>query len=154
MKIIIDEDVDELEIYIKCKEVTPEILILQSQIKDILNININTIKKEIKVKKDNVEYYIELKDVLFFESYGREIVMHTANDYFSIKHKLYELEELLPKTFIRVAKSTIVNGKMIYSVNKNLVSTGTIAFKNSNKQASISRGYYKMFTERMEEVRR
>lgn len=149
MKIIIDEDVEELEIYIKCKEITPEIIALQSKIKELANI-----KNEIKAKKNDKEYYIELCEVLFFESFGREIIMHTKNDSFVIKSKLYELEDMLPKTFIRVAKSTIVNAKLIYSVNKSLVSNGIIEFKNSDKQAVISRGYYKVFNERMDEVRR
>lgn len=149
MKIIVDEDAEELEIYIKCKEITPYVLALQSKIKSIANI-----KNEIKAKKDDKEYYIELNEVLFFESYGREIVMHTKNDSFVLKSKLYELEEMLPNTFIRIAKSTIVNTKLIYAVNKSLVLNGVIEFKNSDKQATISRGYYKVFNERMDEVRR
>ncbi len=152
MKIIIDEEAEELEIHIRCKEITPEILALQSKIKQIANIE-NT-QNEIRAKKDDKEYYIEIRDILFFESFGREIIMHTQNDSFTIKSKLYELEDMLPKTFIRVAKSTIVNAKLIYSVNKNLVSNGIIEFKDSNKQAVISRGYYKVFNERMDEVRR
>lgn len=149
MKIIIDEDLEELEVYIKCKEITPEILVLQSKIKEWANI-----KNEIKAKKDDKEYYIELREVLFFESFGREIIMHTKADSFTIKSKLYELEDMLPKSFIRVAKSTIVNAKLVYSVNKSLVSSGVIEFKHSDKQAIISRGYYKVFNERMDEVRR
>lgn len=154
MKIVIDEDAEELEVRITCKEVTEEVLALKNKIQEFLNIGANGIKREIKAKKNNKEYYIELKDVLFFESYDREVIMHTANDCFSANYRLYELERLLPITFIRVAKSTIVNAKMVYDVSKNLVSSGTIEFKNSDKQAPVSRGYYKVFIERMEEVRR
>lgn len=154
MKIIIDKDVEELEVCITCKEMNEAVLVLKDKIQEFLDIDASSIRREIKAKKNNKEYYIELKDVLFFESYGREVIMHTADDCFSINYRLYELEGLLPITFIRVAKSTIVNAKMVYAVSKNLVSSGTIEFKNSNKQAPVSRGYYKIFTERMEEVRR
>lgn len=149
MKIIIDDTIEELEIHIKCKEITSEVLELQKKIKEIASV-----KNEIRAKKDDKEYYIEVKDILFFESFGREVVMHTKDDSFTIKSKLYELEQQLPNTFIRVAKSTIVNAKLIYAVNKNLVSNGVIEFRNSKKEAMISRGYYKVFNERMDEVRR
>lgn len=150
MKVIInfDDDIDETEVVIKCKELTCEVLEIQKR----LSLN-NNISREIKAKKGEVEYYIDLNDVLFFESFGRIVVAHTRDDSFTIKDKLYELEEFLPKTFIRVSKSSIVNAKMIYAINKSLVSTGVIQFKNSMKETSVSRSYYKIFNERMNEVR-
>lgn len=150
MKVVIsiDEDIDDTVVHIQCNEITEEILQLQNKLKDQ-----STIIREIKAKKDEVEYYIPLDDVLFFESFGRVIVMHTKKDSFVIKDKLYELEVLLPNTFIRVSKSSIVNIKKIYAINKRFVSTGVIEFKDCDKDTSISRSYYKIFNERINEVR-
>lgn len=150
MKVLIslEENIDETEVVIKCKELTDEVLNIQKT----LCIN-HTINKVIKAKKEETEFFIELEDILFFEAFGRVIVAHTKEDSFTIKEKLYEVEQMVPRTFIRVSKSAIVNAKLIYSINKSLVSTGIIQFKNSKKETSVSRSYYKMFNERMDEVR-
>lgn len=92
--------------------------------------------------KDNQEFYFPLEDVLFFETEGEHIHAHTANDAYRIKFRLYELEELLPKDFIRASKSSIVNVRKIYSIARNMTSSSLIRFAGSHKQVYVSRYYY------------
>ena len=58
--------------------------------------------------------------------------------------KLYELEEILPRKFVRISKSSIVNSDKIYSIQKNLTASSLIEFKNTHKQIYVSRSYYKL----------
>lgn len=44
----------------------------------------------------------------------------TEDREFIVKHKLYELEELLPDHFVRVSKSTILNACKVYSITCSL----------------------------------
>lgn len=112
IKIEIDETTEEDEILIRCKE-------LNDTIKKIRKI-VSDIKKQTNLQfyKDNVEYYPSLDSVLFFETSGGNINAHTGDNFYQVKNKLYELEELLPDNFIRVSKSTILNVTHIYSLEK------------------------------------
>ncbi|MBQ5426779.1 MAG: LytTR family transcriptional regulator DNA-binding domain-containing protein, partial [Pseudobutyrivibrio sp.] len=79
--------------------------------------------------------------------------IHTAKSIYRIRQKLYELEEILPRDFIRVSKSTIVNTDLISSIKKNITGASEISFRNCTKQAYASRNYIKALIEIMDEKR-
>ena len=64
---------------------------------------------ELTYKKDNIEYYISLNEVLFFETEENNVFAHTLENVYQVKYKLYELEKILPGNFMRVSKSSILN---------------------------------------------
>ena len=97
------------------------------------------------------EFYFSLDEILFFETSDKYISAHTKNDVYEVKYKLYELENFLPKSFIRVSISTILNVNQIYSINHNITSSSTIEFENSHKQVYVSRFYKKELTDRLKE---
>lgn len=97
------------------------------------------------------EYYLNLNDILFFETEANSISAHTVSDIFYVKYKLYELENILPKNFIRVSKSTIVNINHVYSINRNITSSSVIEFSKTHKQVFVSRFYFKNLKEKMKE---
>ena len=103
--------------------------------------------------KGGTEYYLPLDSILFFETSPNGIDAHTAGDVFQTRHKLYELEALLPLRFIRVSKSTILNVDHIYSIDRSLTSAACIQFTQSHKQVYVSRSYYKALKIRIEERR-
>ncbi len=105
--------------------------------------------KKITFYKQNQEFYFPLEDVLFFETEGEHIFAHTANDAYRIKYRLYELEELLPKDFVRSSKSTIVNIRQIYSITRNLTSSSLVKFIGTHKQVYVSRYYYNELRQRL-----
>ena len=72
---------------------------------------------------------------------------------YQVKYKLYELEELLPRFFMRVSKSAILNTNHIYSINRNLTASSVVAFLNTHKQVYVSRYYYKPLISKLEEKR-
>jgi len=101
--------------------------------------------------KDNEEFYFPLDTVLFFETEGDDIYAHTANDAYRIKYRLYELEALLPRYFIRASKSAILNIRQIYSIAINIAASSLVKFKNSHKQVYVSRRYYAALRQRLNE---
>lgn len=103
--------------------------------------------------KGQVEYYLSLDDILFFETSDHHIHAHTKNDMYQIKYKLYELEEMLPGNFMRISKSTILNVKKIYAIHKTISSPCLIEFEDTHKQVYVSRHYYKPLKIRLEEKR-
>ena len=77
MKILIevDETIKDDEITIKCRELNNEILNLQMALTDILSQ-----KTKITFYKNNIEYYISLDNILFFETEEISINAHTLDN--------------------------------------------------------------------------
>lgn len=151
MKIRIEEDqsITENEIVIRCK-------VLDSDVKSIEEAILAILAKTepIVFYKDEMQYYMELDNVLFFETDQNTITAHTKDDVYKVKYKLYELEDLLPNSFIRISKSTILNINKIYSISRNLTSSSIIEFQNTHKKAYVSRHYYKQLNLRLLEGRK
>lgn len=149
MKVRIETDasLSENEIVIRCRETDEEALRLKNALIEAQR-RVNLI-----FYRDNKEFYLPLEDILFFEASGREADAHTAAQVYRTGKKLRELSEILPYYFIRASKSVIVNTKRIYSIERNITSASLVQFENSHKQIYVSRGYYKAFKERLEEIR-
>ena len=131
---ITDESADN-EVIIRCSHIDENVRKLQSYIQSL-----NTPK--IIFYKGQQEYFLPLEEILFFETDGEKVYAHTANDSFRVKYKLYELEELLPRTFTRASKGTIVNTAKIFAINRQLTSSSQVKFTNSHKTIYISRHYF------------
>lgn len=147
VRIEIDDSLEEDEVTIKCKELNQTIKKVQQSIS-----NISQMPKLIFYKND-IEYYLNLNDILFFETSENSVEAHTEKEVYKIKYRFYELEEILPNNFVRVSKSTILNVNQIYSINRNLTSSSLVQFYKSYKQVYVSRNYNKMLKQRLEERR-
>ena len=101
----------------------------------------------------DVQYFIPIKEIIFCESLDGHTVCHTKDKVLSSPYKLFELEKILSPTFCRASKSMLINCREVYSVRKNLAGPSEIAFRSTPKKAYLSRSYYKMFMERMNETR-
>ena len=142
IRIEMDNAIEEDEVIIRCSELTQEITKLQQLLSDALNQN-----RTLLCYQGEKEIFLSLEDILFFETEGCAVQVHTADDMYSISAKLYELEEMLPRYFARVSKSSILNTKKIYSITKNLSVSSIVEFQNSYKKVYVSRYYYKMLKE-------
>lgn len=150
MKIRIDisEEITEDEVIIKSSSLTPEIMQLQELIKQAMEK-----KNNIVFYKGDTRVYFPLEEILFFETDQDGISAHTASDCYQIKYRLYELEDLLPRYFMRISKSTILNTKKIFSIDKNIYASSSVTFRDTHKQVFVSRHYYKPLIELMEDRR-
>ncbi|MBE5874374.1 MAG: LytTR family transcriptional regulator [Lachnospiraceae bacterium] len=144
VKIEIASGVSEPEVLIRCERLDESVIALQNYILEQSHSS-----QVFMLRQGETEYYIPVKDILFFETEGRMIAAHTKDKLFEAEYKLYELEELLPPSFMRISKSTIVNMDYIYSITRNLTASSVIEFNGSKKTVLVSRGYYKALTERL-----
>ena len=140
---------DEDEVIIRCNKLDERVQKVFDTINDIAKGS-----KHLMLYKDNVDFYIPLESILFFETSDSCISAHTAASVYETTYRLYELEELLPGNFMRVSKSTIINLNHIYSISRNLTSSSTIQLRNTHKQVFVSRHYYKSLKQRLEEKRK
>lgn len=148
VKIEIIDGLTETEVLIRCGQLDESIVMLQNYIMDQGNG-----KRCLPLSRGDTEYYVPMEQIYFFETEGKEIYAHTADQLFQCPYKLYELEELLPGGFMRISKSTIANLDYIYSITRNLTASSVAEFKGSEKSVMVSRGYYKSVLERLRERR-
>ena len=148
MKVLIevDENITENEVVIKCNALNDQIQELQKMITMTA-----TKKQSFMAYKGETEFYLALEDILFFETGDNGIHVHTAADIYLVKSKLYELEFILPGSFMRVSKSAILNTNKVYSVTRNLTATSIVQFQNSAKQVYVSRYYIRALKNKLEE---
>lgn len=108
IKIELDEQLQEGEIIIRANSLNQKVLDIQKTLYDL-----SKYQQTIVFYQGDRSYYLPLEDILFFETDGKEILAHTIDQMYTIKYRLYELEEILPGYFMRVSKSTILNIKRI-----------------------------------------
>ncbi len=149
VRIDIQSNLEEDEIVIRCASINETILQIQNLIS-----NFGRNEKSLILLKGDTEYFIPQEQILFFETESKTVVAHTAEKMYETQYKLYELEEILPRYFMRISKSTIVNLNQIYSITRNLTASSKVEFYDSIKKVYVSRNYYKALIDQMDEKRR
>lgn len=149
VRVELDGDIIEDEIVIRCQVINEEIERLQKTLTDLTTKNQN-----FTFYKGGKEYYLPLEEILFFETEEKVVIAHTKDDMYQVKYRLYELEDFLPRYFMRISKSTILNTNKVYSIQRNLTASSVIEFQNTHKQIYVSRYYYKPLKNKLEEKRK
>lgn len=147
VRVEIDSELTDKEIVIRAPEYDAEIQELYQSIQKSFGW-----QHPLIFYKGTSEYYLNLDEVLFFETDGRQVHAHTNDDEYVIHHRLYELEELLPGRFARVSKSAMINIRQVYALTHSLSST-VVRFQGSQKQVYVSRRYYKVLKEKLKRGR-
>ena len=146
VRIEIDDSLKEIEVIIKCPSINENVSLIEQKIRDA-----STGSPNIIFYKDDKEYYLELGNILFFETEENNTYAHTRDNAYITRYRLYELEEMLAKNFIRVSKSTIVNIHHILSMSISFGTSYVLEFNKSHKQVYVSRRYKKALKQRLEE---
>lgn len=98
IKIEIDESIVEEEIILHCRELNDETVAIQKRISEAINTGL-----KLSVERGDTEYFLDLREILFFETAGSTVAVHTAGQIYETRLRLYELENLLPGNFLRVS---------------------------------------------------
>lgn len=148
IRIEIDDSLKEEEIVIRCRTLSEEIVSLQSKITEAAQA-----KMQLDVYRGETSYFLQLDEILFFETDLSSVAVHTRDQIYETRRRLYELEELLPGMFMRISKSTIINVSQIRAIRKNLTGASEVEFPGTNKKAFVSRNYFKPLMSKIEEKR-
>ena len=136
------------EVIIKCRARTDQIRNIEAMLENLVAAD-----REMILHSSGVEYYVPIKEILFFDSYDGKIYAHTRENTFTCDFKLFELENILPSSFLRISKSTVANIMLISYLKRELVGNGEIGFKDCDKRTYFSRGYYKLLRDKIDEMR-
>ena len=146
IRIELDDGLDEIEVVIRAGQLSAELEQIQQALSQVN-------RPQLVFYKGNREYFLDLTDILFFETDGSRVFGHSRDNAYEVKFKLYELEDCLPPYFCRISKSSIVNTRSIYSLEKSFSGTSTIWFYDTVKQIHVSRHYYQLLKEKLRETR-
>jgi DNA-binding LytR/AlgR family response regulator len=88
---------------------------------------------------------IPYSDVLYIESFGRDVYINTINNFIRLKNRLYEVEEALQGLdFLRISKSVIVNKTGIQKIIPIINGRFDLIMKN-NEKVTVTKSYRKSF---------
>ena len=142
------ETAEQEEIVIRCREPNEKIYALRAAIEDVMRG-----ENELTLMAGGTEYFVPKNEILFFESNEGKVYAHTANGMYTAPYKLFELENIMPSSFVRVSKSVIANLHHVSSIRREVVGNGEMTFRGSLKKTYFSRAYYKLLQYKMEEMR-
>lgn len=102
-------------------------------------------------KSDDSYVPIAVSNIVFFNAYGNDTFGNTiSGNRYKVKFKLYELEsQVLPRYFIRINKSEIVNIKHITKIIPMFKGKLILKMQGYKEPVDISRNYVKGFKERI-----
>ncbi len=144
----VSPDVEHDEIIIRCRSKSDKIRLLEAAIENVL-----AGETELVLFIRDTEYYVPKGDILFFETEEGKVKAHTAQRIFTSDCKLFELEEMMPRYFVRVSKSCILNVKKIESITRNPIGASEVRLRGCEKRVYVSRSYYKILKDKINEVR-
>lgn len=143
----IDSDYEETRVTIHCNEV-------DDSIKEILDF-LKGKKTEFLVGRDGeMQHILKPDEIHYFHTEKEGVMAVTLAGSFSLKEKLYELEEMLPSAkFIRLSKSVIANLHELSRFEASFNGTLVVHFKSGAKEY-VSRTYVNGIKEALKMNRR
>ena len=122
---------DNLEIVINASEYTKEVENILQILQQVTSAKINSIVG----RNGNEIAIIDVNDIIKFYSSEKYNYCKTKKGEFTIKQKLYELEETLPTdNFIRISNSCIVNIKYIECFDLGIIGNILVKFKDGSTE--------------------
>lgn len=101
------------------------------------------------VKKGSDIALLELSEIYMFRVEDKQVKVYTESSEYLIRKALYQVEESLDQSFVRISKTTIVNLKKVERVAPSLKGMMFIQLKNGLKD-NISRKYLPDFKEALD----
>lgn len=135
MKLTIHEndDQDELEIIVKCKELDDEVIQVLTSIRSLERKVLGTLDGKIHLLLPN--------DIFYFESVDKKNFAYTKQAVYEVSMRLYQIEELFGDgNFFRATKATILNLDKIKSLTPRLGGRVEVTLENGENMI-VSRQY-------------
>lgn len=147
VEIRIDPERQEPKLVIYAAQSTPE---LQELARQLAGIPLGPIQ----AWEEERSFLLQQSEFLRFYTEGKGVCAQTADKTYTVRLRLYELEERLdPMRFVRISNSEIVNLDRVTAID--LSYTGTICMTlNGSVSSYVSRRYVKKIKEVLSQKRR
>ncbi len=99
-------------------------------------------------KANDTLHRIRADDIVFIESFGKQVVLHTADAEYSIQERLKQLESMLdPERFLRISHSAIICCACVKKIRPTLMTKFVLTLSDGSV-VDVTRSYYYIFRER------
>lgn len=133
IEINVSGEIEDMQVVISCKEVTPEI--------EKMVATLRMMERQLTGRKDGQTFIIPVEKVIYMEAVDRKCFLYTEEAVYESDFKLYELEEQLKESwFIRISKSMMINLKKVQSLKAGIDRRILITMQNG-EQIVASRQY-------------
>ncbi len=133
IEIHVDEQADDLEISVTCKQLTPEI--------EKMIATLRMMNHQLTAKKDDEIHLLDTAQIIYIESVDRKCFIYTSDDVYESEFRLYELEQQLEEYgFFRVSKSLLIHLQNIQSLKADINRKIRVTMSNG-EQIMASRQY-------------
>ena len=97
--------------------------------------------------EEGMRLNISVEDIVFIESYGHDVDVHTAEGVYKSSDRLYQLcAALNPECFLRISNSVIISRKHVRKIRPSL-SMKFILTMSDGTLVDVTRSYYSTFRE-------
>ncbi len=135
MKIVIrtGEDVEDMEVVIACRAMTPEL--------EKVIATLRMLDRQVTARKNGEIFLLDASDILYADTVDKKTFVYTSGQVFESDLRLSELEHQLEALgFLRVGKSCILNMKHIRSLRADYDRRIKVTMENG-EQLVVSRQY-------------
>ena len=102
----------------------------------------NLIVKDV-VKNERVVLLIE--DIVYIETYGHTVEVHTQNETYQAMDRLYKIvNQLDPDKFLRISNSVVISKSKVKQITTTLSMKFVLTMVNG-KKVDVTRSYYYIF---------
>ncbi len=137
IEISIDNDLKERKVVIYTDTVDAEITDLVERIKGSAKEQTDSVT----AFDESGALFVSVKDICRIYSQDKKVLMETADGTYTVKSRLYELEEALDnRLFMRISNSEIINLRQVRRMDTSLTGTICVLMKNGT-QTYASRRY-------------
>ncbi|MFC0190103.1 LytTR family DNA-binding domain-containing protein [Fictibacillus aquaticus] len=135
MKITIleDDEQNELEIIVKCKVMSDDVMKVLSSLRSI--------ERKVLGTLDGKVHVLPAEDIYYFESVDKKNFAYTRKEVYEIPLRLYQIETMFGKgPFFRATKATIINLDKISTILPRIGGRLEVTLENG-EQMMVSRQY-------------
>lgn len=99
----------------------------------------------VSCKKNEEACHLPVDEIVYFESMGHDIILHTLKEKYRCSDRLWQLEKSLnPLCFLRISNSVIINRKKIKKI-KAALSQKFLVTMIDESVVDVTRSYYYIF---------
>ena len=101
----------------------------------------------VKDMKTNACVWLSVNEIISIESFGHSVEVHTQENSYQSKERLYKIENLLdPDKFLRISNSAIIASDKIKRISPTLSMKFVLTMSDS-RNIVVTRSYYYIFKE-------
>ncbi|MCM3634509.1 LytTR family DNA-binding domain-containing protein [Paenibacillus camelliae] len=138
IQLTINHALEETEVHILAKEYNEQIEKLMKQLQASQTTQATVLDGYLQQEI----HLLKITDIYSIYAEESRVFLQTDEQEYESKRKLYELEEMLSKDFVRVNKSTLVNVHKISSIQMGKIGTTQLLLEN-DVAIHVSRKYLK-----------